>query len=251
MNKETEYSPFGINNDPLILPKDLVYLVNRGSDVFRFLDPKYPEGVLIDDVREHTIRCIRISRNINIGNLDREKLERILWIHILSEIITSDSPELVREHMLEDNLQALNYKERESPKLLLTNKDLLFMEDFDKVGEYIKGKSNDTTFSPEALIAYCVDKIEGNLFFHYHISGWVMSPNYDESFAEDYEDAMVQTFRQYENIAGQINEIISEHPEANGICLDILSAQIGQIKGWWNEVGGIPDNVRGVIYGYS
>lgn len=246
-----EYLPLGINTDPLFLPKDLVGLVNSGENVARFKDTNYPERVLIDDVREHTIRCVRIARKINIGDLDKERLERILWIHDLSEIIASDTSILIKKDMTEDQLKELKDRENESARLLLTKEDMDLYEDFENVNDFINERSGDTIFSSEALIAFVIDKIEGNLFFHYHISKWANSPEYDEGFSGMNKYALVYTYLQYETFVKQINTLEGRYIDARDVCLDILSAQMGQVRGWWSEAGGMPNGIRKVIYDYS
>ncbi|HEC64845.1 MAG TPA: HD domain-containing protein [bacterium] len=145
------------------------------SDVIvRFYDPSYPESIFyrtgydygeveffpLDTVLTHTVRAaelaMRIFRNCR-NEIDLPKLIKTILVHDLPELMVSDTPALSGQSMPELHV------ENEAAKGLLDPNDYNLFLEFQSSRQYLEGK--DIQYTPEGLIANCLDLLDGNNIF--------------------------------------------------------------------------------------
>lgn len=240
-----EYEPLGVSNFSLILPADLVTRLEKTRQIFRFADGRYPDGSIINTVYEHTISCVRIARNLDIGGINQNKLIRILWIHDIPEILSDDVNELDRASMGRDGRKALVASEEAAARQLLNISDFELWQDFDRAEDFMRGNSDEVNFSPEALFAFIIEKVEGNLMFHFAMSLWFSEDN-NSTQTDVLSSPFSYTRKQYEDFKERLQALDYEKYKIQDLQM-ILDMQIDQVKDWWKRVDNVPPAISDLL----
>jgi hypothetical protein len=120
--------------------------------VSRFETSDYPSGVFLDNVRKHTLRILTRIAQLSwdkIGNLlDREKIERLAWLHDIPEVANlaegRDSLHVADKTSVQkaadSRLAAVEEeKERKFAKEHFASEDFALYAQLGRAGEFLKG----------------------------------------------------------------------------------------------------------------
>lgn len=228
------------------VPLDIAEKINSLENVARFQFKEYPKDVIIDNTRNHTLRCINLANTVDFG-ISKDTILRTLWIHDIPELITNDIT-VVEKYRKENAEKKFEIDELKAAKELLSKDDQLLLEKFNHANNFLKGNTvvdADTSFI-DFIIAKIIDNSEGNLTFHYYISKWVASDTYDEKLLPPI-DSLKHSF--VTNIKF-IDKIKKELPkEQNEMLIKFIELVLETITRFWNEVPveKIPDVIKGYI----
>lgn len=81
-------------------PAELVDLIEKTKDVERYKDPRYPKGMISDNLYDHLTRLILSADHLELDESVKSAVVRIIWIHDLPETILNDQPAVLKEDML-------------------------------------------------------------------------------------------------------------------------------------------------------
>lgn len=155
------------------IPEDIKAAVLQSFLIPRFTRI-YHEGIFRDSTGKHTLRCVEIANSLNLSEIDTLKLERMLWIHDLAEIVTSDYS-VVQKQSDPDLSTDVNKREAQAAIMILSEPDQKLFNEFNE------------GLTPIALIAKTIDRIEGNMYFHRELVCWINSTEYIQSHIPKYE----------------------------------------------------------------
>jgi len=117
--------------EPILLP-----ILCMGKKIRRHVYENYDEGVIKDNVYGHIRRSIALAKALPLPEEIKTEVVKTLLLHDLPEV------SVLTERRLDHDLTA---------------------PDFEDVGSFIKGKSEEKAVHPSALIAYIIDKIDANI----------------------------------------------------------------------------------------
>jgi 5'-deoxynucleotidase YfbR-like HD superfamily hydrolase len=217
----------------LTIPPDLCDLVNNLTAVKRFQFKEYPPNVIIDDTYTHTLKCIGLARTSKLA-LNQALLERILWVHDIPEILIGDVTvtEKYRDTKIDREVEK---SEEGAARQLLSTSDQELLKKFNAASDFLKGKAvwDENTIGFEAVFAKLIDNSEGNMTFHYFITNWVRSDEFEESLMPPL-DSLVHTFITYRNFD---NLVIKNLSQQNASALVSLTACVlDNIRACWRKV---------------
>jgi 5'-deoxynucleotidase YfbR-like HD superfamily hydrolase len=212
---QSEYSlPEGFT-----LPEYLLPYVEATKNVPRYLDPSYPDGMIQDTLYDHLCRLTYLALQLDLDEISKQELIRIIWIHDLPEIRHKDIPSTIKGPEADE----LEFVEAEK---ILSTEDFALYERYKTASTFCKGKSTEIP-DKVALISKVLDLVEGNMYFHYHLHRWIMAGNTELPS----ENAQTYTFATYDSYM----EILSFVDDRNliRIPIEILDFEIKYIKGLW------------------
>ncbi len=182
------YSPEGpirvslsvVSAPEVVIPEDLWGLVSLTEKIPRFIDPSYPEGVFLDNVLAHNIRCCQKAMAMELPpGIRRDLLFRILMLHDLPEIEVGDEISPVKDGVSAVVDRFAEKEEQFAARHFSATDQQLFAE-FEKANQYFRGKRAVVAdIISEALIARLIDITDGNTVYHYFLSAWVGSELFD------------------------------------------------------------------------
>lgn len=217
----------------LTIPPDLCDLVNNLTAVKRFQFKEYPPNVIIDDTYTHTLKCVALARASKIA-LDQALLERILWVHDIPELLIGDVTvtEKYRDKKIDKEVEK---SEKTASRKLLSASDQELLKVFNTASDFLKGKVawDESTVGFEALCAKLIDTAEGNMTFHYFITSWARSADFEESLMPPL-DSLVHTFVTYRSFNNLVIENLSQR---NASTLRSSTAcTLDNIRACWRNV---------------
>jgi len=221
-----EFNPFPEGN---YAPDPTDYLVTKGywqatTEVPRFQDPDYPEGMITDTLRNHLLRSIDLIRQMNLPTELLQRVERIILIHDLPEVATGDTPAVMKQELGIDRVQ----DETEAASVMLTDLvDIQLYEDFESARVFLKSGDSVQLPSAAALIARLTEQIESNMFFHQNLHDWLKAGN----TKIPRERAIKWTFVQAHDYQIAIEQV--EDGELRQLLLDVLNFEIDWVKNLW------------------
>jgi len=230
---QERYSPFGIFERQLPdSPADIAGLVRQMRGIFRFVDAKYPPGIFDDNDALHTKRLVAMAEGtMGIKGVSLERLTRMLWIHDIPELEAGDIIAPVKAQ----NSSAVAEQERRSAVRLLKPDDLALFDDFNQAGRFLKEDDCPSEgVSPEGLVANVMDKIDGNMYFHFALARWVSAGVGEREIPS--RTALAYTFGQRELFLKHLKAVEARIPDVVGICRYLLDYQIAYVVGVWNGV---------------
>lgn len=237
MNAETKYCPLGIDFEERVQPVPPDDLAEKVSQLFlisRFVHAEYPQGIFDDNVGKHTTRlAVFISLLPEIKNVRKDRLERMSWLHDEPELITGDTVAPRKA----DTAVAKKLAAEEAVAIdeLLEGEDLQLLDELNSSGDFLKGELHDLAgTSPEGFILYVLDKIDGNMFFHFSLAKWLAEDDGQRVFSD--QQSLAYTFRQREVFMEALEKVEEEFPEVAKICRSLLDAQIDYVRRVWQEV---------------
>jgi hypothetical protein len=154
----------------------------------------YEGNILKDNTAEHTLRGIALINTLPFDDNSKDKVKAVFWPHDIPEIIISDYTAI--EKLDEKLAKSLERKEDEAAKRLLNKQDYLMLNEFNVAAKILKGERTEKIPSPEAVVAYVVDVVEGNTFFHRNITNWIVSDSYNPTHIPS-EKALSYTFKMH------------------------------------------------------
>ncbi len=227
-------------------PKDLGSFLNIAERGLRYKTKDYPPGVFEDNVRKHAARLVTRLLLFKWDELpvllDRGKLERLFWIHDIPELgVLLDGTEgYVRDATsVEKETDAmLANKVKESEKdiagKIFSEKDFRLFILYDGAGDLLKGKEFNHV-DPEALVAYLLDKVDGNTFFHFFLSRWIDSDRFDAGF-QIRPDSLDYTMKQADRFMTNLEKIKDGHNGLYVLCRQIIYKQLEFVRNVWGKV---------------
>jgi len=238
-----EYQPFSINEYPQP-PLDLKEKVDQMESIIRFVDSRYPDGVFNDNDKLHTQRLVAIADLETIRGVDEFRLARELWVHDIPELITGDIVSPTKDLREKSGDTTFIDEEDSAAQEILSPDDLKLYRDFVLSGNFLKGKTDDISgISAEGLIAFVIDKIDGNMYFHYFLAAWFANDNGEPKDAS--EASLIYCFNQRNMFKKALVKAEDKFSEAVETCMSLLDYQIGFIVDAWNKVS--PSNRPDVI----
>ena len=150
--------------EPILLP-----ILCMGKKIRRHVYENYDEGVIKDNVYGHIRRSIALAKALPLPEEIKTEVVKTFLLHDLPEV------SVLTERRLDHDLTAPEKKanpdlaeevekaELQKAKEIFTTDELKLFDDFEDVGSFIKGKSEEKAVHPSALIAYIIDKIDANI----------------------------------------------------------------------------------------
>ena len=193
----------------------------------------YREGIFRDSTGAHTIRCVEAAKKLLLPGELKDKIIRILWIHDLPEIITTDFSVIQKESNPEIS-EKLEKKEIEAATLLLSKSDQILLDDFNNADSYLKGIRTNKIPGLESMFAKVIDTIDGNTFFHRELSLWVVSDEFESSGIPN-NASLIYSFKVYRIYTQNLNI----HPSLDDYqktAKILLRNQLSQITHYWESI---------------
>jgi len=203
------------------VPQDISGLVLKSFDVPRFTRI-YHEGIFIDNTGDHTVRCVEIAEQLTLPADDLSKLIRMLWVHDLPEIITSDYS-IIQKNSDPNLDQNIKRRETLAARKILNPNDQLLFEEFNK------------GLTPVAMVAKTIDRTEGNMFFHRSLTRWIMSGEYNPLYVPK-DEALRYSYQYYKKTLQSLPAFQYLNPTYLKTIQGLLNTQIESIKGYWKAV---------------
>lgn len=215
------------------VPLDIADKINSLENVARFQFKEYPKDVIIDNTRNHTLRCINLANTFDFG-IAKDTIIRTLWIHDIPELITNDIT-VVEKYRKENSEKKFEIDELKAAKELLSENDQLLLGKFNNANNFLKGNTvvdSDTSFI-DFIIAKIIDNSEGNLTFHYYISKWVASDTYNGKLLPP-TDSLKHSFVTNIKFMDKIKKELPK--EQSEILIKFIELVLETITGFWNKV---------------
>lgn len=216
-----------------LIPKELTNQLDSLKKVKRFGFKEYP-SVLKDNTRDHTLRCVYMAINTEFKKkFNTKQLLRTLWIHDIPELITNDIT-VIEKYRSPEVEERFHIEELAAAKKLLNKKDIDLLKSFNDAHTFLKGKAGlHDCVSEEALLAKIIDNSEGNMAFHYLVSKWVNSKDYDPNSLPP-KDSLQHTFLTNKNFTKRIKEdkqIVNKEE-----LIGFIYAVLDNIRLMWGKV---------------
>ena len=216
-------------------PSEIAILVEGLKKVRRYVQDDYPEGVVIDNTYSHELRCAQMAialkeKHSKFTTFNFELLERIIWLHDLGEldmehditaILQARNNSIIGEKVRDENMKVSE---------LLSGGDLELFNTLETAGNALKGKGDWGLVTPEAAVAYLIDKTDSNMCFHF----WVSQST--ETFPPD---SLIYTFTQYEKFMTNLD--FCPYQEVVTMGKELLNEQLAIVSKLWSE---IPEETR-------
>jgi 5'-deoxynucleotidase YfbR-like HD superfamily hydrolase len=211
--------------------KDLVFALKK---IVRFNNPIYPKGIFLDNDYEHSARCVDYLRLPLIKGIRDGKSKRMLWIHDIPELITGDVLAMFKGlDGSANNNDDDGMDELVAAKKLLKSSDFELFKEFYASENFLKsGGNSKINISAEGLVANIIDKIDGNMYFHFYLTKWLVAGN-DINLFKNF-DALAYSFRQKEVFFRSLSKVENYYPSAVNVCRYLLNFQINYIKSLWD-----------------
>ena len=229
------------------IPADLKDNINALEHVLRFQFKEYPTGVIVDNTKVHTFKCVHLAKSLGL-DLKYPTLLRTLWIHDIPELETNDVT--VIEKYRKDNVdKAVEQKELKAAKSLLSKTDQKLLTSFNAANNFLKVKPDEIP-NLSFLYAKLIDNSEGNMTFHYFISSWVKSKNYKADLLPP-PDSLIHPFVTNAKFKQRIKLNI-QHEDIIHL-LDFIDSVVNEIKLFWKDVpkSRIPTVITNAIKDYE
>lgn len=167
------------------VPADLTSVVKQLASVRRFVNDKYPKGVIVDDVRSHLFRMQAILADLPLERSMKQRASRIIWIHDWPEIADENDltaleayhrPDL-REN--KERLEAAFVEKHFKPADQTLFLSYSLASNWFKVAAGIVPPTEDIdqeVYSQAALVAKMLDWVDGHITFHRCLSTWMTGP---------------------------------------------------------------------------
>ncbi len=213
-----------------LIPQNLSTNIDALKTVLRFQFKEYPKGVIIDNTKVHTLKCIHLVKSLGL-DLKYPTLLRTLWIHDIPELETNDIT-VIEKYRKDSVDNATEQKELKAARSLLSKADQKLLIDFNAANNFLKDKSDaipDLSF----LYSKLVDNSEGNMTFHYFIANWVKSKNYKTDLLPP-PDSLVHPFKTNAKFKERIKQDI-QHEDIKHL-LEFIDSVINEIKIFWQDV---------------
>lgn len=233
------------NNIPTI-PSEIEIYVEQCEPVKRLSDPRYPEGVFFDNTKIHTLRLVATVQILHLPrNIAKDTLTRMLWIHDLPEGMTHIERDYTSVEKSENQQLDRDVKktEDEIAKSILSDMDLELYQAFEKAGLLLKGKRipSELCFLEQiGLIAKILDTIDGNMGFHYFLSRWAQSKDFNENKLPP-ESALAYTFHYVSKTRQVLTALPYVDHNVQICCLKLLDQQLEFVFQCWKGVNATPD----------
>ena len=158
-------------------PEDLKTLIDQTRKVKRFDDLKYHiEGMIVDNTKAHTIRCVYRARTIPYKS---RILERMLWIHDIPEMVDVKDASAVERYANPGVARQVEAAEKRFAKSIFNKEDFYLYKQFQTAENFIMDASRKCPEMQEALVAKTIDVVDGNLIFVYFFAKWLLKNEYD------------------------------------------------------------------------
>ena len=229
------------------IPADLKDNINALEYVLRFQFKEYPTGVIVDNTKVHTFKCVHLAKSLGL-DLKYTTLLRTLWIHDIPELEASDVTEV--ERYRNTNVDTTTEQnELHAAQRLLNKADRALLNTFNSTYDFLKMKT-EVTPSLSFLYAKLIDNSEGNMTFHYFISNWVKAKNYKIDLLPP-PDSLIHPFVTNIKFKKRIKLNI-QHEDINHL-LDFIDSVINEIKLFWKDVpkSRIPTVITDAIKDYE
>lgn len=229
-----------------VFPPDLDRYSDIVEKVARFKDNDYPEGIFEDNVKKHIVRLIKRISLLDWGKienfLNRNRLERIIWIHDIPEAgdllagekdQTADITAVAKD--ADTTLaQKIEQKERDTAREIFSDDDFRLFTSMERTGNFLKA-GEDIAVDPEATVAYLLDRIDGNTFFHFSLARWTDSDNFNPGL-NVHADSTIHTMKQADRFLGNLKKIEDKFPQLSAFCAGLIEEQLEFVKRVWNDV---------------
>lgn len=236
MNRTKYFSPWGLEfeKDVLLFKKTYLWkLFLNMRNVIRFADSEKYDSVFVEDDMLHIIRLIkRVGQLDNGYKLNKNRMKRLIFIH--------DLPEMGKKVDVSAVDKALNIKldvvtrneEVELAKRIFRKNDLKIYEEFERAGDFWKGRVEKLDVSKEALVCQLLDKIDGNMTFHYRLK---LGYSVQKIKGPHHLDAFRHMFSQYEKFSQRYGDIRDK--KFVKYCDKLLRSQFEYLVWLWSDVG--------------
>lgn len=202
------------------IPVDLSPWVQQTQKVRRFADTRYQvKGMIPDNTKEHTIRCVYIAQ---MRFPENKILQRLLWLHDIPEIIADEDTNAVDRYTHPDVADAVEDPEHVFAKENFTAEDLSLYENFLAAEKYLSGRSEKLPKIQDALLAKVIDVAEGNLVYNYYFVNWLKTHIYNGKVPP------TSVFNYQPNFCSDVLSLLRTKEINEGIRISIK----GLIKGW-------------------
>jgi hypothetical protein len=210
----------------------------RDAAVQSLLIPRYTrtykEGLFRDSTGAHTIRCIDKADKLPLKNRDKNIVKGILWGHDLPEIITSDYTVIQKGENI--NLaKKLESEEFEAARLILPAEFQKHIFDFNNADKFINDKDYEYLPSPHALVAKTIDNVDGDIFFHKHLTRWMSSSLYNPKDVPP-TSSLIYSFDCYRKYCNRLISFPNTFQPFNKIVYDLQYLKVLKIISYWWEI---------------
>jgi hypothetical protein len=137
------------------------------NNVKRYIDPRYPKGLVYDRLSDHIVRLRFMVEKLPLSIKDREYIDRMILVHDLPETILGDITAIIKKEKTIGTGGEIAVA-----KKMLNKKDFLLYKQFSDAEDYLLSNSRRKV-DERALIAKTLDSIEGSLFFHTAVAKWI------------------------------------------------------------------------------
>uniref|UniRef100_A0A7C4XT05 HD domain-containing protein n=1 Tax=candidate division WWE3 bacterium TaxID=2053526 RepID=A0A7C4XT05_UNCKA len=213
------------------VPSELKNQLHNLSLIKRFQFKEYPKDLIADNTLDHTLRCVYLAKKINL-RLNKAKLIRTLWVHDIPKLLTNDLTVIEKYRNLDAD-KNFRLREHKAAKKLLSSVDRSLLDLFNKADDFLKWKVMRVREIPlESIAAKIIDNSEGNMTFHYFVSGWVASEAYNPKLLPP-TDSLIHTFRINNIMQNQLKLLPETHGKELANLIDTVLKTIGT---FWKNV---------------
>ena len=212
--RECGYECLGIiDADNVTLPYDLQKFEDDLKKIKRF------EGKLPDNVLEHTARAVAIARYLASDN---SELQRMIWVHDIPEIVVGDVIITKKAATIPDK----DEPEMRAAAELLNSEDLKLFARFRNAERFLYDGEVECV-DATAILACIIEKVEGNVFYHHHVS-----QTRQELFGIS---AVEYTQEQKEKFEEKLKKALPDCEEKAAAML-LLELQMHYVNRLWGEI---------------
>ena len=221
----------GLDTVEVSPPKDLKKYIEKLKNVKRFQDKNYHlDGMIDDNTKDHTIRCVYRARTIPYYTQD---LERILWIHDIPEYVAGSDASALERFDDQDMAEDVEDAEVKVARETFDKEDLILYEDYHMAEEFIRKHGKNLPNNQQTLVANVIDYMDGNLVFHYYFSKWLLKNDYNGERPTNASFVFVLKIRESTIKAMEDERVDSKIKEA---IYFLLSRQLNTILDRWKKV---------------
>lgn len=220
------------------LRPELQEVLQSGVEVQRFQGSDLPQGVVIDNVRDHSLRLAAMAMSLPINSQERDWIRRTVLGHDLPEIYSTlaagrnSDVTLIEKEQNPDLERQVAQAELAAAHIIFTSDELALYEEFEKAGQMLKTKDHELCPASFAVYAQFLDRIDGNLTLHQALSRWAISA--DLNLALQHATlAIDHTLGYYRRLSGGLTGLVDTWTART--AQDLLDTHLATIMDWWQE----------------
>jgi|GEM_PF-5438610 len=127
-------------------------------NVKRYMDPRYPEGMVSDRLCDHIVRLRLMALHLPMPSEDKKQIDRMIIVHDLPGIVVGDVTAIIKKERSLSTDDEVAVAEK-----MLNERDFALYSQFSQAEDYLLGSSLVASCD-NAIIAKVLDSLEGSMY---------------------------------------------------------------------------------------